>query len=233
MTNRVRDPQRPAPRLVAFDVDGTLVRHPEGKTVWQLLNRRFLDGDAVNGARFEAFRAGRISYAEWVALDVGDWVARDVRRHQLEAVIRSELEPMPGARETVAALRERGLAVAVISGTIDLTLSVLLSGVPFDRVFANRLWFDDAGRITRWEATPYDVTGKPAALERLARELHVPLEATAYVGDAWNDLGVLEAAGLGIAFHPKGDDVRAAADVVIEDGPLTGVLDVIAAGRER
>ncbi|RMF73478.1 MAG: HAD family hydrolase [Acidobacteria bacterium] len=232
MSGRGRTSMTSAYRLVAFDVDGTLVHHPDGKTVWQVLNRRFLDGDAINGRRFEMFRAGRISYPQWVALDVGDWIARDVRRAQLEEVIRAELRAMPGAAETVAALRRHGVRVAVISGTIDLTLSTLLPDLEFDRVYTNRIWFDDQGRIAGWQATPYDVTGKPEALRALAREFGVPLERTVYVGDAWNDLGVLREAGLGIAFHPKGDDVRQAADAVIEDGPLTRVLDVIEGGHD-
>ena len=223
----LRPPARPRPRLVAFDVDGTLVRHPRGRTVWQVLNRRFLDGDAVNGRRLADFREGRITYAEWVALDVGDWQARDLRRDDLARAIREELEQMPGAERAVEALRRRGIPVVVISGSLDLTLEVLLPGLAFDRVFTNRLRFDGSGRIAGWEATPYDVSGKPAALRRLAREFGVGIEETVFVGDAWNDLGVLAAAGLGIAFHPKGDDVRAAADVVIESGPLTRVVDVI------
>ena len=57
--------------LVAFDVDGTLVEHPEEKTVWEVLNARFVGGDDLNRERYADYRAGRLSYAEWVSLDVG------------------------------------------------------------------------------------------------------------------------------------------------------------------
>lgn len=213
-------------RVICFDVDGTLVQHPLHKTVWQVLNERYVDGDAVNGERFARFKAGELTYPDWVRLDVMDWIERDVRREHIAAAIRAELFATPGAHATIDALKERGYRVAVISGTIDATLGELLGGVRFDRCFTNRLHFHDDGRIASWEATPYDVHGKPQALDRIAHELGVTREACAFVGDAWNDLAVLRHAGLGIAFHPKGDDVRAAADLVIEDGPLTALLDV-------
>jgi len=61
--------------LVAFDVDGTLVHHPEDKTVWEVLNRRFTGSDDQNEQRWALYRSGKLSYAEWVALDIGAWQA--------------------------------------------------------------------------------------------------------------------------------------------------------------
>ena len=213
-------------RVICFDVDGTLVHHPAGKTVWQVLNDRFLGDPALNAARFEDFRVGRLSYAEWVALDVGDWVVRGADRGQIEKIIRETLTVVHGARETLEALRRRGYRLAVISGTIDLTLDLLLEGFPFDRVFTNKLFFDGKGRICGWLATPYDVGGKARALDRVAAEFGVDARRCAFVGDHWNDLAALERAGLAIAFHPKDDEVRGAADIVIEGGSLTRLLDI-------
>jgi phosphoserine phosphatase len=212
-------------RVICFDVDGTLVHHEARKTVWQILNRRWLEGSAVDGRRFEDFKAGRITYDQWVSLDLGDWKAKDVRREQIEQAIGEELHAVEGARPTIEALRARGYRIAVISGTIDVTVRRLLGDACFDRIYANRIFFDGDGRIIGWEATPFDVWGKARALDLIAEEFGTNHEACAFVGDAWNDLSVLRHAGVGIAFHPKGDDVRAAADVVVEDGPLTRLLE--------
>lgn len=211
--------------IVFFDVDGTLVEHPAGKTVWQLLNERFLATATLNRERLDAFRSGRLRYAEWVALDVGDWACAGVRRADLEAEIRAGLAAVEGAAETVTALRARGYRVAVVSGTIDLTLSLLLSDCTFDRVFANRIFFGSDGRIAGWRATVYDMDGKARAVRELAAEYGVGTDSCAFVGDHWNDLAALECAGLGIAFRPKDEAVRRAADIVVEDGPLTRLLD--------
>ena len=59
--------------LVAFDVDGTLVHHPEDKTVWEVLNRRFTGSDDQNALRWDLYNRGKLSYAEWVTLDIGSW----------------------------------------------------------------------------------------------------------------------------------------------------------------
>ncbi len=213
-------------RVICFDVDGTLVEHPQDKTVWQILNRRYLEGDAINGQRFADFKEGRITYAQWVELDVGDWIDRGVVQEQIESAIKSDLRAVEGARVTVEALRERGYRVAVISGTIDVTLNNLLAGLHFDRVYSNRLFFNADGTISGWEATPYDVWGKPDALDRISEEFGVPKSQCAFVGDAWNDISVLQHAGVGIAFRPKGDDVRAAADIVLEGGSLEQLLEL-------
>ena len=48
-------------RLVAFDVDGTLVRSPCGRTVWEILNERFVGTSRINRERYAAFREGRLA----------------------------------------------------------------------------------------------------------------------------------------------------------------------------
>ncbi len=213
-------------RIVCFDVDGTLVHHPEGKTVWQVLNERFLGDVALNKARFEQFRRGGISYAEWVALDIGDWIAHGVGRAEIENAIRETLTVVDGARGTMDELRARGYRLGIVSGTLDITLDLLLTGFPFDCVYTNKVFFDAAGRIVGWQATPFDVEGKARALERIAARFGLGVEQCAFVGDHWNDLAALARAGLGVAFHPKGDEVSRAADIVVADGPLTRLLDV-------
>ncbi len=214
-------------RIVAFDVDGTLIQHRDHQTVWQLLNARWLPTAGLNRDRFVAYREGRITYAEWVDLDIGDWVAQGVLRHEIEAVIKSELAATPGAVATVAELHRRGYRVVVVSGTLDLTLELLLADTVFHEVFTNKIWFHPDGRIRGWRATPFDVAGKAVALKSLSRALGLTEANVAFVGDGWNDISALACAGLGIAFHPKQDEVRSAAQVVFDDGPLTQLLELL------
>lgn len=206
--------------LVAFDVDGTLVRHAAGKVVWELFNGAFGGDDSVNVTRFAAFRAGEISYPEWVALDVGDWVRVGATREQMAQIIEAELTPTPGSAEALERLRRRGYRLAVISGTLDITLQQLFPSHPFEQVRTNALIFDASGRVCDWRATPYDMEGKAEALVQIAGEMGIPLERTVFVGDNINDVYVMRRAGLAIAFEPKTDEVREAADVVIVDSML-------------
>ena len=71
--------------LIAFDVDGTLVRGPDGMTVWEVLNLAFTGTPEWNKERYAAYKAGKLSYAEWVALDITGWREAGARRDDLIA----------------------------------------------------------------------------------------------------------------------------------------------------
>jgi phosphoserine phosphatase len=212
---------------VCFDVDGTLVQQDEDKTVWEAVHMRVHGHNEINRERFEDFRAGRIPYEEWVALDIGDWQRLGVRREDLEQAIRASMRATEGARETVEELARRGYAVAVVSGSIDVVLSVLLEGVRFDPVFINRIDFDGSGAIRGWQATRHDVEGKARALEQVAKRLGLTVEQVAFVGDHWNDLPAMRRAGYAVAFEPKDARLREVADAVIERPPMTRLLDLL------
>lgn len=212
--------------LVAFDVDGTLICSSDGRVVWQLLNDRFEPDQAVARQRYHDYMEGRINYPQWVDLDLGAWVAAGATRPEMERVIVRHLRPVPGAAQTLKELRRRGYRLAVISGTLDITLRLLLPDQRFDRVFTNRVWFDEQDHIAGWEATPYDMEGKAEALTRLAAAMEIPLSRTAFVGDNINDMQVMDTAGLAVAFDPKTPEVARAADEVVHDD-MRGLLELL------
>jgi len=209
--------------LVAFDVDGTLVRHPEGLTVWEVLNRRFVGSSGINRRRYERFRQGRLSYAEWVGLDVEGWRAAGARRDDLVAAFDS-LELVPGTREALVALKSRGLRLVVISGTLDLMLHTLLPDPPFDEIHANHIGFDEQGRISHWRATPFDMEGKEQLLRAIALREGIPLGRCAFVGDSENDVWIARSAGLAVAFNPRSEELARVARVVVRSDDLRDLL---------
>jgi len=213
-------------RLVAFDVDGTLVANRGGQVVWEIFNQHFCGDRESNGLRGRAFGERQITYAEWVGLDIHDWMLAGATRAQMERVIRERLAPTPGAAHTLRRLRAHGFRLAVISGTLDLTLDLLFPGHPFEVVHTNRLLFDEAGLVDDWRATPFDNAGKAQALRQIARQMDLSLEQTVFVGDHVNDLDVMRAAGLAIAFEPKHPSVSAVADAEVH-GDLGGVLRLL------
>lgn len=214
-----------AVRVICFDIDGTLIEHRNERTVWQLFNRHFHGDDEINRARFRAFRNGRLEYHEWVALDILDWKAHGARREQLEQLIRENLKPVAGVERTVEQLKRRGYRVAVISGTLDLTVRLLLDGIGFDETFTNSIEFDAEGCISGWLATPYDVDGKATAIDELADRFECRVEECAFIGDSWNDLPAFARAGVAVGFRPKSDEVRQAVDIELE-GPLESLLEL-------
>ncbi len=80
--------------------------------------------------------------------------------------------------------------------------------------------------VTGLEASPSGIT-KAKGLEVLCRHLGIPLENTVAVGDAPNDLEVLQTAGLSVAMGNARDEVKAVSDVIVADNDHLGVLEVI------
>jgi phosphoserine phosphatase len=138
-----------------------------------------------------------------------------------EAATRIRL--MPGARALLATLRSAGVTTALVSGGFTVFAEPIVAELGFDRLVANRLDVAD-GRIAGTVAAPIVTReAKRDALLALARECGVPLDATLAVGDGANDLPMLEAAGLGIAFRAK-PAVAAAARWRIDHADLTALL---------
>jgi phosphoserine phosphatase len=209
--------------LVAFDVDGTLVHHPEDKTVWEVLNHRFTGSDDQNALRWDLYNRGKLSYAEWVALDIASWRDAGATRESMTGSF-GALSLVEGARETLGELKTHGARLAVISGTLDLLLDVLFPDHPFDEVYTNRVAFDDDGRISHWHATPFDMDGKGVALRSIALRENIPLSRCAFVGDHANDVAAARLAGCSIAFNPKSAELAKAASAVVHSRNLRDIL---------
>jgi phosphoserine phosphatase len=110
---------------------------------------------------------------------------------------------MPGAAVLVATLRAHGAFVALATGGFSVFVRCVQTRLEFDAVFANEL-IVDGGRLTGEAREPILTReGKRDALTSLAAKRDIPLRLTLAVGDGANDLPMLKAAGLGVAFHAK------------------------------
>ncbi len=109
----------------------------------------------------------------------------------------------PGARELVATMRSKGALTALVSGGFSFFTSRVAQLVGFDVHQSNEL-LDDGEALNGVVREPIlDRGSKLQALSRLAAQRGVKLSATLAVGDGANDLDMLQAAGLGVAFHAK------------------------------
>jgi phosphoserine phosphatase len=130
---------------------------------------------------------------------------------------------MPGARALLATLRRAGVRTALVSGGFTVFADRIAAQLGFEQVVANRLDIAD-GRIAGTVTAPILTRDtKRDTLLELAQQNSIPLAATLAIGDGANDLPMLEAAGLGIAFHAK-PAVAAAARWRLDHADLTGVL---------
>jgi phosphoserine phosphatase len=109
----------------------------------------------------------------------------------------------PGARELVATMRAKGALTALVSGGFTFFTGKVAAKVGFEIHMSNVL-LDDGAALTGKVAEPIlDRDSKLAALNELAAQRGVKLSATLAVGDGANDLEMIKAAGLGVAFHAK------------------------------
>jgi phosphoserine phosphatase len=130
---------------------------------------------------------------------------------------------MPGARELVATMRAHNALTALVSGGFTVFTGKVAAAVGFDRHYANVL-MDDGQALTGTVEEPIlDRDAKKAALLRLAEERGLKLAATLAVGDGANDVAMLAAAGLGVAYHAK-PIVAREARARIDHGNLRALL---------
>ncbi|MFT8245925.1 phosphoserine phosphatase SerB [Roseomonas sp. BN140053] len=130
---------------------------------------------------------------------------------------------MPGARALVGTMRAAGAHCALASGGFTFFTGRVAALCGFSSHHANIL-LDDGAALTGAVAEPiFDRDAKLATLTRLAAELGLPMEATLAVGDGANDLAMLGAAGLGVAFRAK-PIVAASARARVDQADLRALL---------
>ena len=129
----------------------------------------------------------------------------------------------PGARELVATMRSKGALTALVSGGFSFFTGRVAELVGFDVHQSNEL-LDDGEALSGGVREPIlDRGSKLQTLSRLAAQRGVKLSATLAVGDGANDLDMLQAAGLGVAFHAK-PVVAKEAKVRVDHADLRAVL---------
>ena len=141
----------------------------------------------------------------------------------VDEVLKKRITPTPGGRELVATMRAHGAWTCLISGGFTLFTDAVAAMIGFEENRANQLLVRD-GQLTGEVAEP--ILGRAAKLATLI-ELRESFDLddidTLVVGDGANDLGMIESAGLGVAYHAK-PAVAAAAAARIDHGDLTALL---------
>jgi phosphoserine phosphatase len=215
---QVDDVYRRNRRLVAFDMDSTLI---QTEVIDELAAAAGV-GDEVS-AITEAAMNGELDFKESLVKRVA--LLKGLEESVLEQIA-ARLPLTPGAERLIRTLRSLGYRTAILSGGFSFFGNDLQQRLGIDFVFANELEVED-GRLTgRVSGEIVDGARKAALLRELAHQAGIRLEQTIAVGDGANDLPMLDAAGLGIAFHAK-PKVRASAEQVISNLGLDGILYLI------
>ena len=209
-------------RLLVADMDSTII---DNETLDELA------AEAGVGERVAAITArsmrGEIDFADALRERVAMIAGLGVDALERTA---AGMRVTPGAETLVRTMRHAGAYTALVSGGFRFFTTRVRAAVGFDGDEANDLEIV-SGRLTGRLVEPViNRDGKRTALERLAAARHLALADCLAVGDGANDLALIEAAGLGVAYHAK-PIVAAAADVRIDHADLTALLFV--QGYER
>src|SRR3989338_2740310 len=213
----------PKYKLVCFDVDGTLIDNVTFS--WQVFHEYFRTDRHRREDAKNRFFSGQITYREWAEHDISLWKEMGAKKQDFFNAMNG-LKLMGGALETLQELKNRGLKLAVISGSLNIMLEKFIPnyGEFFDDVFLSRIHFDEGGNIGKIEATEYDMDGKALALKKICRKEGISVKDCVFVGDYLNDKKIIQDAGMGIAFNCEYDELKKVANVVIDKKDLREIL---------
>ncbi|MBI8988759.1 phosphoserine phosphatase SerB [Corynebacterium sp. CCM 8863] len=215
---------RYAKNLICFDCDSTLIT---GEVIEMLAAHAGKEEEvaevtarAMRGEiDFEESLRERVAVLAGLDASVIDDVARDI-------VL------TPGARTTIRTLQRMGYKTAVVSGGFIQVLEGLAADLELDYVRANTLEIEDGKLTGRVIGKVVDRAAKAEFLAEFAADSGLGLHQTVAVGDGANDIDMLSAAGLGIAFNAK-PALREVADAAVNHPFLDEVLHIMGISREE
>ena len=211
-------------RLVVMDVDSTLIT---GEVIEMLAAKAGREAEVA--AVTEAAMRGELDFAESLHQRVQALAGLDVAVLQQ---VRAEVRLTPGARTLCRTLRGMGLTLGLVSGGFAEIVEPLAAELGITHVRANRLEVAD-GRLTgRVLGEVVDRAGKARALQEFADLEGLPLSRTVAIGDGANDLDMLAAAGLGVAFNAK-PIVQQQAQAAVNVPYLDSVLYLLGISRDE
>ncbi len=215
---------RRAKRIVLLDMDSTLIQ----QEVIDLLADKCGVGKEVVAITESAMR-GELDFAASLTTRVKLLAGADA---QVIQSVKAGITLTPGARTLIRTLHKLGHKVGVVSGGFLDVIEPLLQELEIDFYRANKLEIIDGKLTGNLLGSIIDRTAKAEALREFAAAENVNLAQTIAIGDGANDLGMLELAGLGIAFNAK-PAVRAAADSSINSPYLDSVLYLMGITRSE
>ena len=213
-----------AKKLVVMDVDSTLIQ----QEVIELLGAKAGRADEIKAITERAMK-GELDFEASLRARVA--LLEGLPESVLNEV-RGEIDLTPGARTLVSTLQKLGHSVAVVSGGFTAVIEPLLQELGIAHYRANTLESVNGLLTGKVSGAVIDRAAKAQALRDFAEIEGVSLDQTIAIGDGANDLDMIAAAGLGIAFNAK-PAVRAAADSSLTAPYLDSVLYLLGITREE
>lgn len=202
-------------RLVCMDVDSTFVQSELIDELAAMMNCK----DAV--ARItEAAMRGELDFRQALAERVKLLKGLTLERAR---TLLNKIPFTPGAESLVRTLKSLGFKVGLVSGGFTFFVEELRERFALDFAFANELEMENGVFTGRTKGEIVDAAAKAQLLRDMAKQFGYRAEQTIAVGDGANDMLMLQAAGLGIAFRAK-PKLQAVADISLNQSSLNELL---------
>lgn len=216
--------QRHARKLVQLDVDSTLIQ----QEVIELLAAKAGVANEVITITDKAMR-GELDFEQSLRARVALLKGLPV---SAISEVQQQILLTPGARTLISTLHKLGHTVAVVSGGFIDVIAPLLKELNIKHFKANTLGVENGVLTGEVTGQVIDRAAKAAALHEFAALESISMEQTIAIGDGANDLDMIAAAGLGIAFNAK-PAVKAAADSSLSQPYLDSVLYLLGISKEE
>ena len=211
-------------KLIAFDMDSTLINIECVDEIADAAGRKAEVAAITEAAMQGVITDFKESLRQRVALLRGVPVAH------LEAVFTERLRFNPGAQELITAAKAAGLTTLLVSGGFTFFADRVKAGLGIDFARSNMLEVQDSQLTGRMVDQAWgdicDGAEKRRTLLEVASLMGISPQQAIAVGDGANDLPMMGAAGLSVAYHAK-PAVRAQAKVAINQGGLDRLLEVL------
>ncbi|WP_241987603.1 phosphoserine phosphatase SerB [Cryobacterium sp. TMT1-66-1] len=204
--------------LVVLDADSTLIQDEVIELLADAAGSRELVADVTERAM-----RGELDFADSLRERV---LTLAGLRDTVFAEVGRRIRPTEGVHELIAGIHAVGGVVGVVSGGFHELLDPLAADLGLDHWRANRLEVEGGYLTGRVLGPIIDAEAKAVALREWAAQRRVILSQTIAVGDGANDLRMMDAAGLAVAFNAK-PRVKREADLVIENCNLSQVLPLL------
>jgi phosphoserine phosphatase len=211
-------------KLIAFDMDSTLINIECVDEIADAAGRK-----AEVAAITEAAMRGEIAdYKESLRQRVA--LLKGVSVAHMEQVYNERLQLNPGAAELVAACKEVGMKILLVSGGFTFFTDRIRDRLCMDYTRSNVLEIENEYLTGRMVDQPWgdicDGAEKRTMLQQTCAQLGITTQQAIAVGDGANDLPMMGVAGLSVAYHAK-PAVRAQANIAINQGGLDRLLEVL------
>lgn len=231
-------PTRSKYKLVAFDLDGTLLQGKDFKYSWKAIWNYLGYDDSIREKLYNKHMANptEYSYEDWCKECGKYFKEKGLKREDIKTIIRAnKIKQAPTLESTLKVLRQQNIYTAVISGGVDTFYEFGISTNVqrlIDRVYINKFIYDHEEKLINVTPQPgmeSDFSGKIQILEKMCSELNCNVDQAVFVGEGYNDKEIGGSPCLAIAYpcHRAHPEFRAVANHKVYERSISAILPLI------